>query len=203
VSHGTVVRDIVLEPKGRIALELDDRQTLRIVDLEGQQVADLICFNRDDLAEKISVHATFMLKGNIKISTGDLIFSDDARPMLKITADTVGCHDLLAGSCSRGLNRLRYGVADGPSCRASLAAVMAPWGVGAREIPYPFNVFMNVPVGADGSIGVAAPLSRAGDHIDLEAQMSLVVAISNCPQERNACNGFKTTPLRLVILAAP
>ncbi|MCS0497285.1 urea carboxylase-associated family protein [Ancylobacter sp. MQZ15Z-1] len=189
----------IIEPKGRIGFELAKGQVLRIVDLDGQQVADFICFNKHDLGEKISIHTTIMLNGNIHVGIGSTVFSDDARPMLKVLADTVGRHDLLAGTCCRGLNRLRYGVEDGPNCRASLAAVMEPHGVSYREIPYTFNVFMNVPVQADGAIGVEAPLSRAGDHIDLEAQMDLVVAISNCPQERNICNGFEATRLGLSI----
>jgi len=196
---GTLLWERVLEPKGRIAFELSIGQTLRITDLDGQQVADLICFNKNDPAEKISIHTTIMLNGNIHIGTGKMVFSDDARPMLRVGTDTVGRHDLLAGTCCRGLNRLRYGVDDGPNCRSSLAMVMEPYGVTAREIPYTFNVFMNVPVQPNGDIEVVAPISKPGDHIDLTAQMDLIVAISNCPQERNICNGYTATRLGLAI----
>lgn len=191
----------VLEPKGRIAFELDRGDTLRIVDLDGQQVADFICFNRHNLVEKISHSTTVMVKGNIHLTTGDYIRSVDAYPMLKITQDTVGRHDILAGSCCPGLNRLRYGdkAAHQPNCRENLAAVMEPYGVRLSEIPYTFNIFMNVPVSPAGDIEVIAPISKPGDFIDLRAEMDLVVAISNCPQERNICNGFKATRLGLVI----
>jgi uncharacterized protein YcgI (DUF1989 family) len=201
---GRRILDLVLEPKGRIALELDKGQTLRITDLDGQQVADLICFARDDLSEKLSPNVSVMLKGNIYVSTGDLLYSVDARPLLRIGRDTVGRHDLLAGSCCRGLNRLRYGPAaeSQANCRDNLAAAMAPYGVPLREIPYPFNVFMNVPVAADGDIAVAEPLSKSGDFVDLIAERDVVIAISNCPQERNACNGFAATRLGLTVFSA-
>jgi len=202
VTTVTCLWDRTLEPKGRIALELIRGQTLRITDIDGKQVADLICFSKHNLGEKISVHNTVMSNRNIRVTTGAVVYSDDARPMLTITADTCGCHDLLAGTCSQGLNRMRYGIADGPNCRANLAAVMAPYGVGMREIPYTFNVFMNVPVAADGSIQVIAPRSRPGDHIDLRAEMDLIVAISNCPQERNICNNFHATRLGLMVFAS-
>lgn len=194
----------ILEPKGRIALELTAGETLRIIDLDGLQVADLICFVRDDLSEKLSPNVSAMLKGNIHLSTGDILYSVDARPMLRIGHDTVGCHDLLAGSCCRGLNRLRYGdqAEHQPNCRDNLAAVMAPYGVGIREIPYPFNVFMNVPVSASGDIEVVSPISKPGDFVDLVAERDVVVAISNCPQERNICNGFKATRLGLITYGA-
>lgn len=195
----------IIEPKGRIAFELEKGETLRVIDIDGQQVADFICFDRHDLGDKISHSTTIMLKGNIHLSTGDMIYSVDARPMLRIAHDTVGCHDILAGACCRGLNRHRYGPAaeNQPNCRDNLAAVMAPYGVGIREIPYPFNIFMNVPVSPEGNISVMEPLSRAGDFIDLVAEMDLVIAISNCPQERNVCNGVKATRLGLVVFAGP
>lgn len=193
----------IMEPKGRIAFELAAGNTLRIVDIDGQQVADFICFNKHDLTEKNSHSTTVMLKGNINVTTGDFIYSNEAWKMLKITQDTVQKHDLIAGTCCQGLNRFRYGAEaeHQPNCRSSLAAVMEPYGVKLSEIPYTFNIFMNVPVGADGSIAVVAPASAAGDFIDLEAQMDLIVAISNCPQERNICNGFKATRLGLVTYA--
>lgn len=192
--------ECILPPKGRTAFELDKGDTLRIIDLDGQQVADFICFDRHNLVDKISHSTTVMVKGNIHLTTGDYIRSVDAYPMLKITQDTVGRHDILAGSCCPGLNRLRYGkeAAHQPNCRENLAAVMEPYGVRLSEIPYTFNIFMNVPISPDGNIEVIAPISKPGDFIDLRAEMDLVVAISNCPQERNICNGFEATRLGLV-----
>ncbi|MBS9475499.1 DUF1989 domain-containing protein [Ancylobacter radicis] len=191
----------VLAPKGRTAFELDKGHTLRIIDLDGQQVADFICFDRHNLVDKISPSTTVMVKGNIHLTTGDYIRSVDAYPMLKITQDTVGRHDILAGSCCPGLNRLRYGkkASHQPNCRENLAAVMEPYGVRLSEIPYTFNIFMNVPISPEGNIEVIAPVSKPGDFIDLRAEMDLIVAISNCPQERNICNGFTATRLGLVV----
>ena len=42
-------------------------------------------------------------------------------------------------------------------------------GVEPDAIPVAFNIFMNVPVAADGSIRVLPPSTRAGDHIELRA----------------------------------
>jgi uncharacterized protein len=57
---------------------------------------------------------------------------------------------------------------------------------------------MNVPIG-DGKIGIEEPLSKAGDLVDLRADTDLLVAISNCPQERNPCNAYKPTRLRVLV----
>jgi urea carboxylase-associated protein 1 len=201
-TAGTELRDEVLEPRGRTAFTVDVGQIVRIVDVEGQQVADFVCFRRADPAEKLSVHNTALIQGTIYITTGHALFSDRCGRLMTITADTCGRHDLLAGSCSEGTNRFRYGVADTPNCRSNFEAALRPFGIPLKEVPYSFNVFMNVPIAADGRMAIQEPLSKPGDHIDLRAETDLIVAISNCPQERNPCNAFKPTPLRVQVYAA-
>jgi uncharacterized protein len=201
-TKGRVVRDEVLEPRGRTAFTVDAGQTVRIVDLEGQQVADLVCFLRDDPTEKLSVHNTALIQGTIYVTTGHALLSDRCRRLMTIGEDTCGRHDLLAGSCSEGTNRVRYGVADSPNCRSNFEAALRPFGIPLAQIPYSMNVFMNVPIEADGRISIQPPVSKPGDHIDLRAEANLIVGISNCPQERNPCNAFTPTRLRVLVYAA-
>jgi uncharacterized protein YcgI (DUF1989 family) len=197
-SPGPILRDEMLEPRGRTGFPVERGQTVRIVDVDGQQVADFVCFRRPDTSEKLSVHNTALIQGTIHISTGHLLLSDRCGTLMTITADTCGLHDLLAGSCSEGTNRWRYGVADSPNCRSNFEAALRPFGIPLKEVPYSFNIFMNVPIG-DGKIGIAEPLSKAGDYIDLRAETDLLVAISNCPQERNPCNAYNPTRLRVIV----
>jgi urea carboxylase-associated protein 1 len=193
-----VLRDETLAPRGRTAFPVDRGQTVRVVDVEGQQVADFVCFRRPDTSEKLSVHNTALIQGTIYISTGHLLFSDRCQPLMTITADTCGRHDLLAGSCSEGTNRWRYGVPDTPNCRSNFEAALRPFGIPLKEVPWSFNIFMNVPI-EDGRISIQEPVSKPGDHLDLRAEEDLLVAISNCPQERNPCNAFRPTPLRVLV----
>jgi uncharacterized protein len=199
-SHvpGSMLRDDLLEARGHAAFPVDRGQTVRIIDVDGQQVADFVCFQRADTSEKLSVHNTALIQGTVYISTGHLLLSDRCSTLMTITADTCGRHDLLAGSCSEGTNRWRYGVADTPNCRSNFEAALRPLGIPLREVPYSFNIFMNVPIG-DGKIGIEEPLSKAGDLVDLRAETDLLVAISNCPQERNPCNAYKPTRLRVLV----
>jgi len=201
-TPGPVLRDEMLPARGRTAFPVDRGQTVRVVDVDGQQVADFVCFRRPDTTEKLSVHNTALIQGTIHISTGHLLLSDRCGTLMTITADTCGLHDLLAGSCSEGTNRWRYGVADTPNCRSNFEAALRPFGIPLNEVPYSFNIFMNVPI-ADGKIGIAEPISKAGDHVDLRAETDLLVAISNCPQERNPCNAYTPTRLRVVLFGAP
>jgi len=199
---GPIVRDEMLPARGRTAFVVEQGQTVRVIDVDGQQVADFVCFRRPDTAEKLSVHNTALIQGTIHITAGHLLLSDRCGTLMTITADTCGLHDLLAGSCSEGTNRWRYGVADTPNCRSNFEAALRPFGIPLKEVPYSFNIFMNVPI-ADGKIGIVEPISKAGDHVDLRAETDLLVAISNCPQERNPCNAYTPTRLRVVLFGAP
>lgn len=61
------------------------------------------------------------------------------------------------------------------------------------------NFFMNVPVGSDGALAITEGLSRPGDYVDLRAEIDVLVALSNCPQIYNPCNGGRPTPIRVVV----
>src|SRR5205823_14774641 len=186
-----------LPARGRLAFKLYAGQACRIVDVEGKQVADLVCFDLHDREDKLSVNNTGLMNKTIFISTGHSLYSTKATKLMTIIDDTCGVHDLIAGSCSEGTNRARYGVRGTPNCRSNFEQALAPYGIPLREVPYSFNVFMNVPVTKERT-EILEPVSKPGDHIDLRAERDLLVAISNCPQERNPCNGFNPTPLAVV-----
>lgn len=68
-SHvpGPMLRDDLLEARGRTAFPVDRGQTVRIIDVDGQQVADFVCFQRADTSEKLSVHNTALIQGTVHI----------------------------------------------------------------------------------------------------------------------------------------
>ena len=136
----------LIAARGQTAFVVRAGQVLRIIDVAGQQVADLICFRLDDYADKLSVHNTLLLNQTIYITTGHTLQSTECTTMMTIVEDTVGVHDLIAGSCSEHTNAVRYGVRGTPNCRRNFELALAPYGIPMREIPYSFNIFMNVPV---------------------------------------------------------
>jgi urea carboxylase-associated protein 1 len=194
-----VLRDETIAPAGHFAAEIRKGQVLRIVDVEGQQVADLVTVNARNLAEKMSVMNTINLNKQVFPRVGYVLYSDEASPMMTIIADTCGVHDMLAGACSRYTNERRYGIKDSKNCRDNLAAALVPWGIGWKDVPFNMNVFMNCPIGSDGNWSIQVPKSKAGDYIDFRAEMDVVAAFSNCPQVHNACNAFRLKPLRAVV----
>src|SRR5215469_3469316 len=183
--EGKVIEDRVLpanSPWGRI---LRKGQILSIVDLEGRQAVDFLCYRADDPAERYNAADTMKYANTIFLTAGHGIYSDMGRRMFTIVEDTCGRHDTIGGCCSTESNELRYGVKDTPSCRQNFLRALAPFGLGRRDVVANLNFFMNVPVEPDGTMAIVEGLSKPGDHVDLLAEMDVLVVVSNCPQTRN------------------
>lgn len=196
---GTVVRKEIIPPQKYLGLELDAGQVLRVVDLEGKQVPDLVCFNRADVTEKLSCNNSRLINKRWLLTTGNVLYSDEGNDMLTIVDDTVGIHHASGGCCNEGANRRRYGIPGTLNCRTNMALAAAHLGITEKDIPGAFCPFMNVIQHEDGRYEIVEPTSKPGDHIDLRAEMDVFVSISNCPQERNPCNGFNPTALGVVV----
>ena len=106
---GRIISDQVLAPKEFVGIELRTGQTLRIVDVEGKQVPDLVCFNLTNPRERLSTNNSRLVQKRWLLTTGHALYSDEGNVMLRITADTVGIHHASAGCCNEFANYLRYG----------------------------------------------------------------------------------------------
>ncbi|TXC73535.1 urea carboxylase-associated family protein [Sphingorhabdus soli] len=182
-----------IPPRSGVAFTLDKGQRLTVIDPKGEQVADLLAFARDDVAEVISSGRTLDYASRIYLTTGDRLYSNRSNVMLDIVDDTVGRHDFLLTPCSKDTFRIIYGDTDPHrGCFGNLAAALAPYGVAEDMIPVAFNCFMNVPVnGETGELTVEPPLSKAGDRIVFEAQADLVIGLTACSALQSNNGSFK------------
>src|SRR5215831_2967570 len=202
-STGEVAKRVVEErvlPAGEPwARVLKHGQTLRIVDLEGRQAVDFLCYNAANPEERYNAADTMKYAKTIFVTKGHGIYSDLGRRLLTIVDDTCGRHDTIGGCCSAESNQFRYGVSDTPSCRQNFLRALQEFGLGKKDIVANLNWFMNVPVSVDGSMAIADGVSKPGDYVELRADMDALAVISNCPQTRNPCNGFTPTPIRVTV----
>ena len=198
-TSGRNISDQVIPPREYLGLELRAGQTLRIVDVEGKQVPDLVCFDLANPRERLSTNNSRLIQKRWLLTTGHGLYSDEGNVMLRITDDTVGIHHASAGCCNEFANFLRYGEHGTRNCLDNMTLAAAPLGLTTKDIPGAFCPFMKVIQHPDGSYEIQEPDSRAGDYLDLRAEMDLFVAISNCPQDKNPCNGFNPTPLQIIV----
>ncbi len=181
-----------------MAFTVQKNEVIRVIDVEGEQVADLVCFARRDTAEYLSSGRSIDYNEKLYLSTGDILYSNRSNPMLTIIRDTVGRHDFLFAPCSREMFQMTYNLAEPhPNCLDNLTTSLEPYGILASQIPTAFNIFMNVAVSAGGRVTVLPPLSKAGDFIDLRAEMDLIVGACACSAGK--CNNFSCTPIRVEI----
>lgn len=190
----------VIPPRSGVAFELHRGERLKVIDPLGEQVADLVAFNRHDTNEAISSGRSIDYASKIYLSTGDPIYSNRSSVLLRIVEDTVGRHDFLLSPCSAEMFRIIYGDTEPHrGCFGNLGAALAPYGVAPDAIPTAFNVFMNVPVdAATGVIRVEPPLSRPGDYIVFEAQMDLLIGLTACSAGQS--NNFAYKPIHYELI---
>lgn len=182
-----------IAPRSGTAFNMANGQQLTVIDPCGEQVADLLAFNRTDVREAISSGRTFDYANKIYLSTGDAIYSNRSNVMLDIVEDSVGRHDFLLTPCSKDTFRIIYGD-NHPhrGCFGNLTAALSPYGIEPDMIPTAFNCFMNVPVdGTTGRFAVEPPLSKAGDKIVFAARMDLIVGLTACSALQSNNGSFK------------
>ena len=177
VDHGNsnnILHDEIVPERAPWMHRVNFGERLRFIDVEGNQAGDFLIYAADDDAERYSAQDTIAAQHNIFLREGAVLLSNEGRPMMTITRTNVAYHDTIGGACS---------------------------SEGKRDMVSNINFFMNVPVEADGTLGIVYGISAPGLTVDVRAEMDVIVVVSNCPQINNPCNGFNPTPVRMVVTA--
>lgn len=186
---------------------MKEGETLRIVDLEGNQAADVLFFNAEDPSERYSMSDTLREQAAIYLTAGTMLKTNLNRDLLEIVADTCGRHDTLGGACATESNTVRYDLEKRGmhACRDSWMLAIGEreeFGLSKEDIGHNINFFMNVPVTSDGGLQFADGISAPGKYVELKAKMDTLILISNCPQLNNPCNAYNPTPIEVVFWSA-
>lgn len=183
--------------------EIRRGQTVRIVDLEGNQAVDTLFYNALDYTDRYSAQDTIREQGNVYLTTGTKLLSTGGNVLLTIVADTCGRHDTLGGACAQESNMVRYAIEKRSmhACRQSFVKAVQHWkhGLEKRDITSNINFFMNVPITPQGGLTFEDGVSEAGKYVELLAAMDVLMLVSNCPQLNNPCNAYNPTPIQILI----
>jgi uncharacterized protein len=195
------IEGFVIPKKSARAFELRKSQILRIIVVEGPQVADLNAFNLHNLKEHFSSGRTRSV-GGIHVREGSSLYSipGHENAMMTVIRDPVGVHNILGMSCSGVVYRKKYGIEGYRGCQELLAEAIAAFGLTSYDTHDAFSIFMNKKIGEDGRMIILPPTVKTSESIDLLAEMDLLIAISACPSEKAAANNFVAKSLGIEIL---
>lgn len=199
--------------KSGFAFEVKHGQSFRIVDLEGQQVADMAVFNLHSKGEKLSTSfsrtryvpkdvGTYIPRD--KLQEGDVLLSTLCRPLLTIikeTAEKKGVHDVHNRMCNRYLYEVMLGLGPLDGCHEIISKAVAPYGIKPEDVPDTLDINMNYIHDCTKHQWICElPVSRAGDYVEFRAEMDCLVAVSICPMEFwYNVNAGKSTPMKVEV----
>ena len=198
---GTVVLDETVRARAPWSHVVRAGQTLRIVDVAGNQAVDCVVHDAHDPEERYSAPDTIVAQGNVFLVAGTVLLSTEGNPMMTITGTSCERHDTIGGACSKESNTIRYGFHTHAqhACVENFLHELGTYGLGKRDLQSNINWFMNVPVDPDGTLGIVDGISAPGLWVDVRAERDVLVVVSNCPQVNNPCNGFDPTPVRMIV----
>lgn len=193
-------RTVEVPAQSGALITLSAWESLRIVDVEGSQVADLFATPVDDPDDWLSVAVTRGVNWRLFPAVGELFLSHAYRPLLILERDdSPGVHDMLAAPCSAEMYAALGYTGHHPSCSENFRTAAATIGWHPRHVPDPVNVFQRTPIGPDGTVTALPALTRPGDSVTLRAQTAVHVIVTACSMDLEPINGERCTPLRLEI----
>ncbi len=192
----------IIKPQSAKMFRAKRGECIKIIDLEGQQVADFWAYNNDNENDFFSAGVTIDCNRKLLVSTGDTLYTNRYHPFFKIIEDSVGTHDLIHPCCRQEMYDHLYNN-DGtphPSCLQNINDHLQQIGRATLNEIHPFNVFMNTHFQADGKITIHKPVSQPGDSIVLETLVdNATILVAACSVDSGNCNGGQCGPIGVVI----
>jgi uncharacterized protein YcgI (DUF1989 family) len=187
-----------IPPRCGRAIRMAKDQTLEIINTHGNQVCDFWAFVDSNVSEYMSMPHCHTALGSIIPKPGDVLVTNNRSPILAFTEDSSpGIHDTVVAACDAvryqqlGINEYH------DNCTDNLRMALGTLGQKLTSIPAPFNVWMNIPVSADGGFSWQAPVSSPGDFVRFKALRDCIAVMSACPQDLIPVNGIGVAPTEL------
>jgi uncharacterized protein len=193
----------LIAPGEGAAVVLRRGQVLRVEQVRGRQVVDVNVFGLADGRERLGASRTRALHG-LSIGVGDHLWSaaPRERPLMTLIADSIGGrHDVSYPACSA----FEYAFASGREGHTNCADIQAEsirrFGLTPDDVHDPLNLWMESGAGEEGLWWRATP-TAAGDHVELLAQVGVVVSLNPCGDDLFGSSAFEPAPVRTAVRAA-
>ncbi|MBT6241814.1 MAG: urea carboxylase-associated family protein [Rhodospirillaceae bacterium] len=188
-KYSKLVEEIIIPRSSGRSFILKKDQVMRVIEIDGGQVADIRFFNKENYKEQFAAVFSMMLNAMSGVQPAykriETLYSKVPwqRPMLRVIDDPVK-HHTMGGHCCRMTYALK-GIHDHRSCEDNFRECLEEWGIRMEDVDSAgvFNAFMPRPVDLEGNISWGESPAKDGDYIDFLAEMDVLVAYSNCPSD--------------------
>lgn len=189
-------RRTVIAPQSGESFSVRRGDMIRIIDPQGQQVADFWAFVTDGpMLDWLSTSQTRDITEKMFPKVGDQFYSTRGAPLLTLVEDaSPGPHDMLFPACNRGLYE-RAGLPDHPSCQDNLVKALDKAGITLAAIPDPVDFFQNSLPEPDGRLDVHASINPPGGYVALRAECDLLLVVTACSVDFHPTNGDRCTEI--------
>ena len=197
----TVTERVDIAPRTGAFARVAAGRLVTIIDVDGGQVADLYAWSATDPDEHMSAQHTRAITDSLFPKVGEDFSTNHRRPILRFEwDDTPGVHDMLIASCDKERYQQLGCEPDHASCSDNFRAAMAESGIGDPGFtPQSVNLFMAIPVDADGGLSWEPAVTRAGDSVTMRALMDCVIVVSACPQDVIPINNLDPTRVAIEV----
>lgn len=195
--HGVLQHDTV--PGGWYAMAILRRgDRLRLVNTDGTGAAALLVWSLHDTSERLNHADTLKIQWSAELRRGRVLFSDMGRVMLSLTEDTCGAHDALMGGSTAVSTLAQYGPGPFRNTRENFVLAALKMGLSRRDVATCITFFAPVSVAGDGSFMWNRSRRRAGDFVELRADMDVRIAISTAPHPLNPAPSYAPGPIEMI-----
>jgi uncharacterized protein len=192
-------KHFLIAAKTGLGMEVKKGSIIKIIDVEGQQVADFTAYHTHNFHEKLDLRTTIDTLHTVNLKANDVLYSNLYCPMFTILEDTVGKHGVFLPACRPEMYERLYNKKSHRNCYDNLNEALSKFNIPKPEHHYPFNIFMNTVLHQNGELQVEKPLSSSEDYIKMKAEMDVIIAISACPVEESPCNGYFSSSIKIEI----
>ena len=211
MSEAPILWEETIQPGATWSHVLKRGTALRVVDLEGGANAGGIFYNFECPVERYHMPDTLKAQHIARLTTGFVLYSDMGRILWSITADTVGWHDPIGGTSNASLINAKYGPStyqesrnnNHKNGRDSFLVELGKWGLGARDLVANVNLFSRVDVAEDGGMSFVPGNSKAGDSVELRAEMNVLAILNTCPHPLDPNPKYQPKPVQVSIRRVP
>lgn len=185
--------------------------TLRLTDLEGGANVGLMAYNADQPLDRLNLPDTLKAQYTAKLTRGHVLMSDMGHALLSITRDTAGWHDPLGGHGNAALVKRKYGEGMYQEKRNDwyrnahddFLVELGKHGLGKRDLVANVNFFSRLDVDAEGMMTFHPGNSSEGAHVELRAEMNVLVVLNTCQHPLDPNPHYAPRPVKLTVLRTP